>query len=393
MNGPQQAGEPPPGGAAEGPVAPAAPEAALQEPVDPAAPDAIAEVAMQGPLALAELLDRDGRVRLAVPVAAWPLRIGRAIDNEVVIDDPHVAPHHAVVEQAADGAAQLRVLPGRNGVRCGRRQLPAGSAAVPLSALAPPPAAGPASGSSTTAGPIELTLGHTRLRLRLAGEALEPERALHDAGFGHLRTLGLALLLWLWILAEQAITLDPGSKAADWISPLLAVPAALAGWCLVWGLASKLFQHRFEFWTHLAVVVPGLLGLELATFVLQWASALSGWPGFARLVTGVNSAIALFTLWGHARLVLPHHRRALGWAAGAAYVAGAAILLGLNQQRSERWFAELYSHVLPPPALMWHTPAPREAFVERAEQLKPALDKSTAEAAAEQKDRGDDEED
>jgi hypothetical protein len=350
-----------------------------------ALPDAAASAAV--PLALMEVLDRDGRTRQAVPVHAWPLRIGRAIDNDVVLDDPHAAPHHAIVELAADGTAQLRVLPGRNGLRCGRRRLAPGGEPLALDSLA---AAG-AAGAGGAPRPVELTLGQTRLRLRRAGEALEPERELHEARFGHARTLALALVLWLWVLAEQAIALDPGSKAADWLPPLLGVPVALTGWCLVWGLASKLFQHRFEFWPHLAVVVPGLLGIELATFVLQWASALSGWPGFARLVTGVNSAIALVTLWGHARLVLPHQRRALGWAAGAAYVAGAAILLGLNQQRAERWFAELYSAVLPPPALMWHTPTPRDAFVKRAERLKPALDKSTAEAAAEQKDRGDDE--
>jgi len=360
------------------------------------------------PVGLVEVLDRDGRVRQAQPVHGWPLRIGRAIDNDLVLDDPHVAAHHAAVEQAHDGTLQLRVLPGRNGMRSGRRLLPAGAEPVALAALAAP-AATAAAGASASAselappsphtaaagmpraqGPIDLTAGHTRLRLRLAGEVLEPERALPDHRFGHQRTLGLALLLWLWIVAEQAITLDPGHKAADWLPPLLGVPLALAGGGLLWGMASKLFQHRFEFWPHLAVVVPGLLALEATTFVLQWASALSGWPGFSRLVTGANAAIALYTLWGHVRLVLPQHRRALGWAAAGAFVAGTAILLGLNQQRSERWFTELYSHVLPPPALMWHRPAAPEAFVRRAEQLKPTLDKSAAEAAAEQKERGED---
>ena len=68
------------------------------------------------------------------------------------------------------------------------------------------------------------------------------------------------------------------------------------------------------------------------------------------------------------------------------------VLLAQNQQRNERWFAQLYSHALPPPSLMWRTPAPRETFVKRAERLRPALEKSTAEAAAEQQEKGDDEE-
>jgi hypothetical protein len=335
------------------------------------------------PIALVEVLDRDGRARQWLPVHAWPLRIGRAIDNDVVIDDPHVAAYHAVVEAAADGSPGLRVLPGKNGMQSGGRHLAAGGEPLALSALA----------ALAGAGPLELTAGQTRVRLRLASDALEPERELPRGTWAsQASTLAIALVLWLWILGEQAIVLDPGSKVADWLPPLVGAPLALVGWCLMWGLASKLFQHRFEFWPHLAVVVRGLLAIEIVTAALLWASGLTGWPGFAQLVTGAAAAIGLVTLWGHARLVLPHQRRALGWAAGGAYVAGAAILLGLNQQRNERWFAELYSHMLPPPALMWQKATPREAFVKRAERLKATLDKSTAEAAAERKDKGDEEE-
>ncbi|MCW5636724.1 MAG: FHA domain-containing protein [Rubrivivax sp.] len=345
------------------------------------------------PLARLEVLDRDGRVRQALNVAAWPVSIGRAIDNDVVLDDPHVAAYHARIEAtgaAADGAEalQLRVLPGRNGMRCGRRVLPPGGDPVALEALRSG-AARPQSGRpASAAAPLELLAGHTRLRLRRPGEVLEPERELAAAASNHAATLVLALLLWLWLLAEHAIALDPGSKASDWLPPLVGAPLALAGWCLLWALASKIFQHRFDFWPHLAVAVRGLLAIEVAQFVLLWASALSGWPGFARLTLGANAAIGVVTLWAHARLVLPHQKRPLAWAAASAYVAGAAILMSLNQQRHERWFEQLYGHMLPPPSLVWQTPTPREQFVQRAEQLRPALEASVAEAAAERRQDG-----
>ena len=41
----------------------------------------------------------------------WPISLGRAIDNDLVVDDPHLAPHHAVFELGPAGGAQLRVLP------------------------------------------------------------------------------------------------------------------------------------------------------------------------------------------------------------------------------------------------------------------------------------------
>jgi len=374
----------------------AAQEASGAETAPLRAPAPAPDTARRPPLARIEVLERDGRLREALSVQAWPVSLGRAIDNDLVLDDPHVAAHHAVIEAGAEGEPRLRVLPGRNGMRSGRRVLPAGGEPVALEELAqarPARAAavtGVPSPSTLTAGTVELSAGGVRLRVRRATDLLEPEREWAPARQAHAGTLVLALLLWLWALAEHAIGLDPGSKASDWLPPLVGAPVALAGWCLLWALASKIFQHRFEFWPHLAVAVRGLLAAEVATFVLLWLSGLSGWPGFARVVTGATAAIGVVTLWAHARLVLPQQRRPLAWASTAAYLAGAAILLALNQQRQERWFAELYSAMLPPPVLMWQTPTPAEAFVQRAERLRPALEKSSLEAAAEQKEKGDD---
>ncbi len=361
---------------------PASGEAPVGDAGAPAAPNPSAGPAL---LARVEVLDRDGHARQSRPVHQWPLTLGRAIDNYLVIDDPHVAAHHAVIELGPQGVAQLRVLPGKNGLRCGKRLLPAGGEAVTLDALAEV-------ADSRATRPIELTLGVTRLRLRRASDALEPERALPVVGAGRTGTLMLALLLWMWVLAEFAIGQDPGSKVSDWLPPLLGAPLALGGWCLMWGLASKIFQQRFEFWPHVAVAVRGALAVEVASFALSWLTGISGWSGFARVITGCTTAIALVTLWAHARLVLPHQRRALAYVATAAYITGTAILLALNQQRHERWFAALYSHVLPPPSLAWKKPTPSETFVKRAERLRPALEKSTAEAVAERKERGEDEE-
>ena len=48
-------------------------------------------------LALIELLDRDGRCVRAVDVTQWPFSIGRALDNDLVLDDPFVAAAHATL--------------------------------------------------------------------------------------------------------------------------------------------------------------------------------------------------------------------------------------------------------------------------------------------------------
>ena len=76
--------------------------------------------APEAPLALVEAIDRDGLVRQAWRVERWPVSIGRALDNTVVLSDPHVAAHHATLDlvDGAEGApAQIVVSAGDLGRR------------------------------------------------------------------------------------------------------------------------------------------------------------------------------------------------------------------------------------------------------------------------------------
>ena len=48
--------------------------------------------------ALLEVVDRDGLVRQSWRIERWPVTIGRALDNTIVLSDPHVAAHHATTK-------------------------------------------------------------------------------------------------------------------------------------------------------------------------------------------------------------------------------------------------------------------------------------------------------
>ena len=325
------------------------------------------------PLALLELLDRDGRVRTCLPVARWPLRIGRAFDNDLVLDDPHVAPYHAVLEADEEGQVQLLQLPALNGSQLGRRRLAQGERAV----LRP--------------GDAAWTAGLSRLRLRLPGEALEAEKPLHRAR-GHLSTVMLGLLLWAWLMVDRFIHLDPGAEVMDWLAPLLGIPAGIVGWCLVWALASRLFQHRFDFWPHLGVAVVFGLAIEVVDLLLPAVSASTGWAWPSRIDLAVSAALALAMVCAHARLVLPQLRRAVAVVAVAGYVASAGVLGALNLQKDDRWFGELYVSTLPPPALLLARPVSRENFLAEAAGLRTRLDRKVRELQQEQKASADPEE-
>jgi hypothetical protein len=319
-------------------------------------------------LALIDILERDGRVRQQADVNAWPLSVGRALDCDLVLDDPHVAARHGVLDLDADGRLWLTVGETLNGVRIGRHHVGAGERHV----LEP--------------GAAPLQFGLTRLRVRRAGEALAPEKPV--TGLATPRAVALTLLftllLWGATLAQQWVESDPGTPLTQWLPALLGLPGAIALWCAAWALASKLFQHRFEFGVHWAHAVRWLLGLTALGWALNAAASALALPQLFRWVGVVELLLAAVWLWGHARLVLPAHPRGLAISFGAAAIGGLAVMMVLNLQREERLAGPLYMHQLPYAGIRWARPEPPQAFVEHARGLKETLDRRARKDADEE---------
>ena len=124
--------------------------------------------------ALLEVLDRDGHVRQVWPCTAGRCAIGRALDNDVVLTDPHVAAHHFSIDAGARAAWRSYVGETRNGVVVGtqrlarRRAAPAADARRTRRARrrphAPAPApAGPRAGARAAAAPASRRASSARL--------------------------------------------------------------------------------------------------------------------------------------------------------------------------------------------------------------------------------------
>lgn len=318
-------------------------------------------------LALIECLERDGRPGRAIDVLAWPLTLGRALDNHVVIDDPHVAARHARLAPDAEGRLQLEVLDTVNGLTLDGRHLAAGArAALP-------------------AGGAALQLGQTRLRLRRPGEVLAPEQPLPDRSA---RVLLLLLPLTALLAAERGIELDPGAEPTAWLSVLVMWPLVLALWCSVWALLSKVFQHRFEFMAHLRIALPWLLALELADVLLPQLGASLAFPALWRSAGPVKWVLAAFWLHAHLALVLPHYRRMVAVLVGAAAVGGAAVMLALVHRDTDSWSRSPYMSTLPLPALRWSVTVAPTLLVDDIARLGEPLAARAREARREEDERG-----
>jgi len=321
----------------------------------------------QDRLALIEILERDGRVHRTFDVEAWPLTIGRAIDNRLVLDDPHVAAQHARIEPDAQGRLGIVAGDSVNGVRIDRRTLRAGESA-PLSE-----------------GATALTPGTTRLRVRLPGEQLAAEKPLSLAHSPRV-TLACAVALVVFILVAQAVELDPGADFTKWLPSLLAAPVALALWCALWALASKIFRHGFDFWPHLDVALRALLVFVVLEFALPTLAASLSWEWLSRMSDPVGIGVLTAMLWLHARLVLPTRERVLAIGLSAAYVVVTTIGMVMTHYRSDRWFNELYMSALPPPMLRLAGGVTPQKFIDEAQPLRERLERRVRKAAREDKD-------
>lgn len=257
-----------------------------------------------------EVLNRDGQV---VQRMAWdgrPMRIGRAYDNDVVVADPYVCPHHLKLD-AADGTPTARDLGSVNGTYIGR------------------------SGSRVERVPLTdgatLHFGHSQLRFHAAGGTVAP--TLRDtARHGLLSQLGTP---WMLAMAAAAglitLALDELLDTAEQLGLLslageMLYPAiGLMLWAGFWSLLNRLMSHRANFNVHLTIALLGVTGLFLAGQLISMTSFGLGLPDvvwWLRLLGRI--AVLGAVVYAHLRYVL--HDRSIRLAGIAVLVS--ALLFG-----------------------------------------------------------------
>ena len=318
-----------------------------------------------GALALLEVLDRDGQVRQALRVEGWPLAIGRALDNDLVLSDPYVAPHHLRIEQDDAGLA-LQVGESRNGVATGLRRWRSGERITLLADAVVP----------------EFSIGRTRLRLRLAEHALAAELPLAVAP-ARGRQLGLMLVVTLMVLAGLLFTTyldtDPDGLARGVAGMLLATVVGAALWCGLWALMSKTFTRQSRFGWHLRVFLIASLALMVVDALPKLVAFAMSWPMLGQFAFLASYAVAAAALYFHLLAVEPARPRLMRGVAVTAWVTGVAMTLWFNQQRNDHFGEELYMTHLFPPSLRLARPLPVDRFVDGAAALQAVLERKAKE--------------
>ena len=348
--------------------------------------EANAPTAVPAP-ALLEVVDRDGLVRQSWWIERWPVSIGRALDNTIVLSDPHVAAHHATIDVVAGvdaTPAKVVVAAGetKNGVVVGRRDRIAGGTEREI---------------ADDGRDVELQIGRAQLRLRLAGHALaaeQPMSAVADTEHRWPPTLGFAVAVLAVVLATAWVETDPEAVVRSAGMVVLSTIAGGAIWCGLWALLSKTFTRQSHFGWHVRVfVVASLVLLALAIVPPLFAFAFS-WPWATDFSFVAVYATAAAAIYFHLLAVEPSRRKLMRGVAATGFVVGVALSLWFNVQRTGRPGEELYMNHLFPPQLRIARPTSVDRFIGGLAPMQAILDKQAKERGSSEGDdgRGDDEE-
>ena len=312
-----------------------------------------------------EILSRNGQL---VQRHLWDgcrLQIGRAWNNDLVVADPYVCPHHLQLE-LEDGQVLLRDLGSLNGSYLDNRK-------TRLDSL------------SLNDG-MTVHFGHSQLRFHSGLAELQP--TLRDtsrlgvlSGLGKPWVLlGLAVLALLALYASELLQ-DPGSLGGLGIAEEMSYPLiGVVAWAGFWALLNRVLAHRSLFLVHLAIAFAGVASLfavsqltSLLGFALDWDEAVwwLRWLGRILILAGV--VFAHLSYFSQAR---PGRQTLLaGFAAlllfGIPAVGG---FIEKTQFSSLPWLDPL----IRPPAYQLRQGASVEDFMQRAQSLRKRADEEVA---------------
>lgn len=301
-----------------------------------------------------ELLDRAGRVEQRVVIGTVPVRIGRAYDNDLIVDDIHADAHHAEAIVGDDGVPIVRDLGSVNGLR-------RANARGRVDAI-------------TLDRECTFTIGGATIRFRPANYATNAAQPMRSAGvFAHSALwAAIALIACLVATASEAVL---GSSerfnGLQFLNAILVPLIVILVWSALWSLVGRLLVHHARFLGHVAIVSFGLFLGSVLTFVLSLFAFSFSLDTFAGWIGTITAFIAMTLVFsGHLRLATRLRSR-------SALIAGicAAVLIAGSFRVTHMVGMQHFSPAprnavtLAPPAWRLRSPESTDSFYAKTQSL------------------------
>ena len=306
-----------------------------------------------------EVLSRHREVLARHRCSGDVVRIGRAYDNDVIVDDPYVAQHHLRIVRDSDGMLVAEDAGSAHGmfIDGGKHK----AQRVVLN------------------GDQALRIGRTLLRARTPDHAVAEERGATSAAQSWLMALALCgaffgfgvLNLWLGETVEL--------QFSRYILPLVSMAFFVLMWSAAWAVLSRIFTGHAYFERHLIIALSGVLAFMLFSEAAEFGGfALSlGWLTEYAFAGSwlIFAAVCFF----HLREIGPRLLRLKAGMVGALAVGAIALQMLAQSELRSNTGQQAYLRQLKPPGLRLTPPQSENAFFADVEKIQARLDKARKE--------------
>ena len=286
-------------------------------------------------------------------------RIGRAYDNDIVLDDPYVAPHHLRIVRDEAGELFAEDLGSVNGVYAADADAPQPRVALD--------------------GQRIVRIGRTLLRVRAPGFEVAPERPVGRvlrvwpaiAGLAASVIVLAALMLWLNETSE--------AQPSRYLLPMLAVVLVVLVWTTGWSVLSRIFTGFAHFDRHLLIALCGLLAFFLYDELTDFGAFAFSSRGLADYAYVGNWLLFGALCFVHLRAMGPGRIPVKAGAVAALALAAIGAQSVSRSDESSLVGQQSYLSALKPPMFRLKHPQPLDGFLGNTDQVKSALDKARLE--------------
>lgn len=284
------------------------------------------------------------------------IRIGRAYDNDIILNEVHVSPYHAEIVPDEEGCWYIVDCNSLNAVRDekGHRV----NTQRPL-----------------ISGDI-IVLGRCQLRIWDARHPVEHTWPLHRAEdifyrLGKKRMI-VALLPALIFITAFFATFEE-EKAEGWFSQIpsmLITGLLLMLWASAWSLVGRIVKQESRFYAQLAVTMLAFIAiqpLEWFSRVLAFNVGIDLWLDIVQLF--FFALVATLLLWSHLFLSIPQHPKYRVLISVGLIWSLTALKVAPEFSEKEHYRAPHYPNLVIPPIVNWTQGVDESAFIQDIEAL------------------------
>lgn len=307
-----------------------------------------------------EILSRSGEIEHRHRFEHLPIRLGRAYDNELILDDPHTAAHHAQIELDDQGHLQIRDLESRNGLIYQNRR----HSTLELD------------------GNRVLRLGQTFVRVRDSHFVVEPE--VLDANNYRWEGWRPAFAAFLLIVFQSALTKWTSQSDAFsftvYAQYTIGMLLSALIWSGLWAGANRLFARHPRFGRHLFVAACGIFAMQLSSIVATFTGFVFSWEVVPRYRSHIQILCMGLMIYFHLITISTRYSRRKLWIVMLCAALASGSVLMSKYKSTGSFGDDLYMGDLYSPSLRLSKDISVDEFSKDAEQLKESLDKERLES-------------